>query len=173
MGFSCTASFLPSPAYLHGLHLPPLTPIQLPQSRGLSSPLRLATTSSTSGDAAAAAGIGTRLSGVIGIGEEFKMRARKFRVRASGEEISPLFSAGTKLIAVSSAVTVTLAVANRVLYKLALVPMKQYPFFLAQFTTFGYVSVNSTGLLSLQECNSGAFGALPFSAAISVRGFGQ
>ncbi|KAL4288760.1 hypothetical protein HN51_057151 [Arachis hypogaea] len=41
----------------------------------------------------------------------------------------------------SAALTVTLAVANRVLYKLALVPMKDYPFFLAQFTTFGYVVV--------------------------------
>ncbi|XP_020584954.1 protein CLT2, chloroplastic [Phalaenopsis equestris] len=41
----------------------------------------------------------------------------------------------------AAAVTVFLAVANRVLYKLALVPMKQYPFFLAQITTFGYVAV--------------------------------
>ncbi|KAF5199336.1 CRT (Chloroquine-resistance transporter)-like transporter protein, partial [Thalictrum thalictroides] len=30
---------------------------------------------------------------------------------------------------------------NRVLYKLALVPMKEYPFFLAQVTTFGYVGI--------------------------------
>jgi hypothetical protein len=29
---------------------------------------------------------------------------------------------------------------NRVLYKLALVPLHQYPFFLAQFATFGYAS---------------------------------
>jgi hypothetical protein len=36
-----------------------------------------------------------------------------------------------------SVTTVTLAVANRVLYKLALVPLNNYPFFLAQFTTFG------------------------------------
>lgn len=40
-------------------------------------------------------------------------------------------------IAVGSAVTVLLAVMNRVLYKLALVPMKHFPFFLAQITTFG------------------------------------
>ncbi|XP_044955017.1 protein CLT1, chloroplastic-like [Hordeum vulgare subsp. vulgare] len=39
------------------------------------------------------------------------------------------------------AVTVALAVMNRVLYKLALVPMKNYPFFLAQVLTFGYVAV--------------------------------
>ncbi|TXG52646.1 hypothetical protein EZV62_021815 [Acer yangbiense] len=47
----------------------------------------------------------------------------------------------TQLIVINSAITATLAIANRVLYKLALVPMKQYPFFLAQFTTFGYVVI--------------------------------
>jgi hypothetical protein len=40
-------------------------------------------------------------------------------------------------IAAAAAATVVLAVMNRVLYKLALVPMRNYPFFLAQFTTFG------------------------------------
>ncbi|KAG1342120.1 protein CLT2, chloroplastic [Cocos nucifera] len=44
-------------------------------------------------------------------------------------------------ILVGSGVTVLFAVLNRVLYKLALVPMKNYPFFLAQVTTFGYVAV--------------------------------
>ncbi|TVU48060.1 hypothetical protein EJB05_07682, partial [Eragrostis curvula] len=44
-------------------------------------------------------------------------------------------------IAAAAAATVMLAVMNRVLYKLALVPMRNYPFFLAQFTTFGYVLV--------------------------------
>ncbi|KAH0468082.1 hypothetical protein IEQ34_003115 [Dendrobium chrysotoxum] len=44
-------------------------------------------------------------------------------------------------IVAAAAATVILAVANRVLYKLALVPMRQYPFFLAQVTTFGYVAV--------------------------------
>ncbi|WVZ90354.1 hypothetical protein U9M48_036663 [Paspalum notatum var. saurae] len=43
--------------------------------------------------------------------------------------------------AAASAAVVSLAVANRVLYKLALVPLKAYPFFLAQLTTFGYVAV--------------------------------
>ncbi|XP_025807606.1 protein CLT2, chloroplastic-like isoform X2 [Panicum hallii] len=43
--------------------------------------------------------------------------------------------------AAASAAVVALAVANRVLYKLALVPLKAYPFFLAQLTTFGYVAV--------------------------------
>ena len=40
-------------------------------------------------------------------------------------------------VLLSSALTISFAVANRVLYKLALVPMKEYPFFLAQLTTFG------------------------------------
>eukprot|EP00897_Mesotaenium_endlicherianum_P006761 jgi/Mesen1/6112/ME000310S05197 len=47
----------------------------------------------------------------------------------------------TVKICFSALVTVLLGVANRILYKLALVPLKEYPFFLAQFTTFGYVAV--------------------------------
>ncbi|MED6180616.1 hypothetical protein PIB30_011650, partial [Stylosanthes scabra] len=66
----------------------------------------------------------------------------KIRASSSSDDPSPSSSSGTNLILFSSAaITVTLAVANRVLYKLALVPMKDYPFFLAQFTTFGYVVV--------------------------------
>lgn len=38
-----------------------------------------------------------------------------------------------------SVVTLVMAVANRVLQKLALVPMKGYPFFLAQLNSFAYV----------------------------------
>ncbi|PUZ42353.1 hypothetical protein GQ55_9G576000 [Panicum hallii var. hallii] len=49
--------------------------------------------------------------------------------------------AGGTGIAAAAAATVVFAVMNRVLYKLALVPMKNYPFFLAQFATFGYVLV--------------------------------
>jgi hypothetical protein len=45
--------------------------------------------------------------------------------------------AGGTGIAAAAAATVVFAVMNRVLYKLALVPMKNYPFFLAQFATFG------------------------------------
>uniref|UniRef100_A0A7N0VIM8 Uncharacterized protein n=1 Tax=Kalanchoe fedtschenkoi TaxID=63787 RepID=A0A7N0VIM8_KALFE len=60
----------------------------------------------------------------------------------SDQQPLPSSSATTpKMILVCSAVTILLAVANRVLYKLALVPLKQYPFFLAQFSTFGYVAV--------------------------------
>lgn len=44
-------------------------------------------------------------------------------------------------IAVGAALTVVFAVANRVLYKMALVPLKNYPFFLAVMNTFGYVLV--------------------------------
>ncbi|KAJ0020843.1 hypothetical protein Pint_30837 [Pistacia integerrima] len=44
-------------------------------------------------------------------------------------------------VVVAAAVTVVLGVGNRVLYKLALVPLKHYPFFLAQLATFGYVVV--------------------------------
>ncbi|CAK8538647.1 unnamed protein product [Lathyrus sativus] len=44
-------------------------------------------------------------------------------------------------VAVAAAATVVMGVGNRVLYKLALVPLKQYPFFLAQLSTFGYVIV--------------------------------
>lgn len=41
-------------------------------------------------------------------------------------------------VTVAAAATVVLGVGNRVLYKLALVPLKQYPFFLAQLATVGY-----------------------------------
>eukprot|EP00270_Netrium_digitus_P005963 TRINITY_DN1804_c0_g1_i1.p1 TRINITY_DN1804_c0_g1~~TRINITY_DN1804_c0_g1_i1.p1 ORF type:complete len:459 (+),score=100.20 TRINITY_DN1804_c0_g1_i1:118-1494(+) len=44
-------------------------------------------------------------------------------------------------VLIAAALTILLGVANRVLYKMALVPLKSFPFFLAQFTTFGYVVV--------------------------------
>ncbi|XP_059431303.1 protein CLT1, chloroplastic-like [Corylus avellana] len=47
----------------------------------------------------------------------------------------------TVKVVVAAAITVVLGVGNRVLYKLALVPLKHYPFFLAQLATFGYVVV--------------------------------
>ncbi|KAJ0010776.1 hypothetical protein Pint_33832 [Pistacia integerrima] len=43
-------------------------------------------------------------------------------------------------VVVAAAVTVVLGIGNRVLYKLALVPLKHYPFFLAQLATFGQIS---------------------------------
>ncbi|OIS96480.1 PREDICTED: protein CLT3, chloroplastic-like [Nicotiana attenuata] len=50
----------------------------------------------------------------------------------------------TAEIMVAATATVVLGVGNRVLYKLALVPLKKYPFFLAQLATFGYVLVYFT-----------------------------
>lgn len=47
----------------------------------------------------------------------------------------------TTEIVIAAAVTAALGVGNRVMYKLALIPLKQYPFFLAQLSTFGYVAV--------------------------------
>ncbi|EPS69263.1 hypothetical protein M569_05507, partial [Genlisea aurea] len=44
-------------------------------------------------------------------------------------------------VIVAAATTVLLGVGNRVLYKLALVPLKHYPFFLAQLATVGYIIV--------------------------------
>ncbi|XVF04845.1 hypothetical protein REPUB_Repub05bG0120400 [Reevesia pubescens] len=44
-------------------------------------------------------------------------------------------------VVVAAGVTVVFGVGNRVLNKLALVPLKHYPFFLAQLATFGYVLV--------------------------------
>ncbi|KAG2542733.1 hypothetical protein PVAP13_9NG658200 [Panicum virgatum] len=66
-------------------------------------------------------------------------RARAVRVSAVPGDGGPV--AGGSGIAAAAAATVVFAVMNRVLYKLALVPMKDYPFFLAQFATFGYVLV--------------------------------
>lgn len=79
----------------------------------------------------------------------FRIRSRNSRARFSslknpnsiphasnGDSDSP---ATTKIIVVSSVIAVSLAIANRVLHKLALVPLKDYPFFLAQLTTFGQV----------------------------------
>ncbi|GLJ28881.1 hypothetical protein SUGI_0569260 [Cryptomeria japonica] len=63
-------------------------------------------------------------------------------VQASSLEMDASLESQKKIkILTAAAVTVAFAVANRVLYKLALVPLKDYPFFLAQLTTFGYVLV--------------------------------
>lgn len=65
-----------------------------------------------------------------------RIRNPNFVVRSSSSESqAPVISNST--IIFWSAVTLVLAVGNRVLYKLALVPMKEYPFFLAQVNTFG------------------------------------
>uniref|UniRef100_A0A803L3W0 Uncharacterized protein n=1 Tax=Chenopodium quinoa TaxID=63459 RepID=A0A803L3W0_CHEQI len=61
----------------------------------------------------------------VGVGEVDEMEERDRTVK----------------VMVAAGATVVLGVANRVLYKLALVPLKHYPFFLAQLATFGYVFV--------------------------------
>ncbi|KDP41501.1 hypothetical protein JCGZ_15908 [Jatropha curcas] len=92
------------------------------------------------------AGINYKLTGGHrSVNHQHSLKIPNFTVRASNENPKPHVAASNnirkQLILICSAITVTLAVANRVLYKLALVPMKQYPFFLAQFTTFGYVMI--------------------------------
>ncbi|KAG2394383.1 Protein CLT1-like protein [Vigna angularis] len=61
--------------------------------------------------------------------EEFASESGRKSVNRSAEVI------------IAAAVTVVMGVGNRVLYKLALVPLKNYPFFLAQLATVGYVIV--------------------------------
>lgn len=50
------------------------------------------------------------------------------------------------LLQASLAAVFGLGVSNRVLYKLALVPLSDYTFFLAQLQTFGYVLVYFSAL---------------------------
>ncbi|XP_028803958.1 protein CLT1, chloroplastic-like [Neltuma alba] len=47
----------------------------------------------------------------------------------------------TAQVVFAAVMTVVMGVGNRVLYKLALVPLKHYPFFLAQLATVGYLVV--------------------------------
>ncbi|PKU75825.1 protein CLT1, chloroplastic [Dendrobium catenatum] len=78
------------------------------------------------------------------------------RLNAVGERIGDFDGQGLPMVAeaeeeeerrrragvVAAAVmTAVLGTGNRVFYKLALVPLKRYPFFLAQLATFGYVVV--------------------------------
>ncbi|CAN4092316.1 unnamed protein product [Withania somnifera] len=65
----------------------------------------------------------------------------KFYARAVESDSGRQLDVTRELIVLNSALTLVLGVANRVLYKLALVPMKEYPFFLAQVTTFGYLAI--------------------------------
>ena len=63
--------------------------------------------------------------------------SRNVKVHASLPNPPSSSSSTTNHVVLRSVLTIALAVGNRVLYKLALVPMKNHPFFLAQFTTFG------------------------------------
>ncbi|CAL5434059.1 unnamed protein product [Camellia sinensis] len=101
--------------------------------------------------------VGLRSDGGGGVEEEKKIRPCSYAVgdqRAVGNLVGGggsgevVAEAGggvegdrTVEVLVAAGVTVVLGVGNRVLYKLALVPLKHYPFFLAQLATFGYVIV--------------------------------
>eukprot|EP00850_Spirogloea_muscicola_P008453 SM000045S16198 [mRNA] locus=s45:251481:254282:+ [translate_table: standard] len=56
-------------------------------------------------------------------------------------QLGPVLPANQLQVLSAALLTVVLGVTNRVLYKMALVPLRDYPFFLAQLTTFGYVAV--------------------------------
>ncbi|CAN8299416.1 unnamed protein product [Cochlearia groenlandica] len=62
-------------------------------------------------------------------------------IEGSSDHVVETENVKTAEIIVWAAATAALGVGNRVMYKLALVPLKQYPFFLAQLSTFGYVVV--------------------------------
>ncbi|XP_042436687.1 protein CLT1, chloroplastic-like isoform X5 [Zingiber officinale] len=57
----------------------------------------------------------------------------------------------TAEVLAAAAVTVVLGTGNRVLYKLALVPLKEYPFFLAQFATFGVAVLSGASIPILSQ----------------------
>ncbi|VVB14203.1 unnamed protein product [Arabis nemorensis] len=58
-----------------------------------------------------------------------------------GDHVVDTEHVNTTEIVIWAVATAALGVGNRVMYKLALVPLKHYPFFLAQLSTFGYVAV--------------------------------
>ncbi|KAL8545059.1 hypothetical protein ACS0TY_005313 [Phlomoides rotata] len=77
-------------------------------------------------------------------GEEVEKRGQPPRCYSLDREAVAVEKGGVDRrteVMVAVAATVVLGVGNRVLYKLALVPLKHYPFFLAQFATVGYVIV--------------------------------
>jgi len=80
-----------------------------------------------------------RRQGGSHVGRQIMVATRASGVRIDDGSLS--YSQKNLKILIAAAVTVGLAVANRVLYKLALVPLKEYPFFLAQLTTFGLLEL--------------------------------
>jgi hypothetical protein len=64
----------------------------------------------------------------------------------------------------SVAAVMVAGVANRVLYKMAITPLKNYVFFMAQLQTFGYCAVYFSVLLARHRCVQGGPG--PTSAAV-------
>uniref|UniRef100_A0A0D9VAF0 EamA domain-containing protein n=1 Tax=Leersia perrieri TaxID=77586 RepID=A0A0D9VAF0_9ORYZ len=90
----------------------------------------------------AAAWLGRRRRGR----EEDAAAAAATRCAAAGEVVGSAAGAGIGRsagvdVAIAAAAVVAMGTGNRVLYKLALVPLRDYPFFLAQFATVGYVVV--------------------------------
>lgn len=94
----------------------------------------------------------------------------------------PAQSSGTtaKALALTIGAVVLTGVANRVLYKMALAPLGNYVFFLAQFQTFGYVAIYaavlflrhraglvSSKMLSLPRLMAPTFIAIGFVEALS------
>lgn len=73
------------------------------------------------------------------------------------ESSSTLLGGGLMLL------TAVLATVNRVLYKVALVPLGDYVFFLAQFTTFGYVFAYWSALLINRSRGAVSDGQLRFA----------
>jgi hypothetical protein len=64
--------------------------------------------------------------------------------------------AGTE-VALAAAAVVAMGTGNRVLYKLALVPLREYPFFLAQFATFGWVGAGAAVHCAAQRASLAQF----------------
>ncbi|XP_039850803.1 protein CLT1, chloroplastic-like isoform X2 [Panicum virgatum] len=70
--------------------------------------------------------------------------SRSRREAAAGQQVAGRTGVGRGAgmeVALASAAVVAMGTGNRVLYKLALVPLRNYPFFLAQLATFGYVVI--------------------------------
>lgn len=64
---------------------------------------------------------------------------------------------------------IVFGVANRVLYKMALVPMGDYVFFLAQFQTFGYCLVYFSALAYRRKCAFVLRQPLPAAQHLSIK----
>lgn len=82
----------------------------------------------------------------------------KFNARAVGSDSGRQLDVARELIVLNSALTLVLGVANRVLYKLALVPMKEYPFFSSSghyFWVLGYLFIHIVCEISCWYCNKG------------------
>uniref|UniRef100_A0A0D9VAE8 Uncharacterized protein n=1 Tax=Leersia perrieri TaxID=77586 RepID=A0A0D9VAE8_9ORYZ len=95
----------------------------------------------------AAAWLGRRRRGR----EEDAAAAAATRCAAAGEVVGSAAGAGIGRsagvdVAIAAAAVVAMGTGNRVLYKLALVPLRDYPFFLAQFATVGPIGGFSSSI---------------------------